>query len=149
MPSSNKSTQQHPIVFMDLQIEDVRMHMQIKQGVHASKFQQNDWRAGRKGGVGADVGIGANPDARDTAFTDIKVAASGDSSATTGPKAAAVSDTAASGGDKKVASENGSASKAPAATNGNHVTNGNSAPESGARAFYFSTLTECIIGRLW
>lgn len=60
--------------------------MQIKQGAHASKFQQNDWRAGRKGGVGADVGISANPDAREQAFTDVRVAGS---DAPTEPAAAA------------------------------------------------------------
>lgn len=47
--------------------------LQIKQGAHGSKFQQEDWRAGRKGGASADVGITASPDARETAFTDVRV----------------------------------------------------------------------------
>lgn len=48
------------------------VHVQIRQGAHASKFQQ-DWRAGRKGGVDASVEISARPDDRADAFTDVKV----------------------------------------------------------------------------
>jgi hypothetical protein len=37
-----------------------------------SKAQQ-DWRAGRKGGIGANVAIGAEADDRGSAFTDVSV----------------------------------------------------------------------------
>jgi hypothetical protein len=47
--------------------------VQIKQGVHGSKFQQEDWRAGRKGGADANVVVGSLPDAREDAFTDVRV----------------------------------------------------------------------------
>jgi hypothetical protein len=50
-----------------------RVWLQVQQGAHASKAQQADWRVGRKGGVGANVAVGADADDRGSAFTDVKV----------------------------------------------------------------------------
>ena len=94
--------------------------LQIKQGAHASKFQQNDWRAGRKGGVGADVSIAANPDARNSAFTDVRVASSADNASTAAPPAAADTAAAISTADAAPAGR-----VAPVATNGNSSGNNN------------------------
>ena len=74
----------------------VRVCVQIRQGAHASKFQQ-DWRAGRKGGVDAKVDISARPDDRASAFTDVQAPApavapaksNGDASPTNGVAGAA------------------------------------------------------------
>jgi hypothetical protein len=49
--------------------------LQVKQGAHASKVQQGDWRAGRKGGVNADVSVAADADNRGAAFSDVTVKA--------------------------------------------------------------------------
>lgn len=80
--------------------------MQIRQGAHASKFQQ-DWRAGRKGGVDASVEISARPDDRADAFTDVKVKsgapAAAPAAATNGSAAPATN--GATNGSKPAAAE--------------------------------------------
>lgn len=98
------------------------MFVQIKQGGHASKFQQTDWRTGRKGGVAADVDIGANPDARDSAFTDVRVATSEDSTIT---NAAAPTQLLASGGDTEASVATGDKATSAAGDNGKPPVNTN------------------------
>jgi hypothetical protein len=81
--------------------------VQVKQGAHASKFQQADWRAGRKGGATANVDIDALPDDRASAFTDVQVAQpDAQPAAAKAAPAAAAADTATTNGHAKV---NGSA----------------------------------------
>lgn len=89
--------------------------VQVKQGAHASKVQQADWRAGRKGGVNADVGIGADADDRRSAFTDVQVKTSGD---------AAPPATAANG----KAENNGASKNGVEAAAAGEKTNGKAAP---------------------
>lgn len=101
------------------------MHLQIRQGAHASKFQQ-DWRAGRKGGVDAKVEISARPDDRAEAFTDVKApggagAAAESAAPSTGgaaAKGAAPTNGAAAPAAKGAAPANGAATNGAAATNG-------------------------------
>ena len=49
------------------------MYEQVRQGAHASKVQQADWRAGRKGGVNANVAVSSAADNRSAAFTDVQL----------------------------------------------------------------------------
>ena len=105
------------------------MGVQIKQGAHCSKFQQSDWRAGRKGGVGAEVGISANPDARDSAFTDVRAPASADSSTTATAAPHAATDTAASAGVKTSPGK-----AAPVATKGNSTNSATNGSKAGVES---------------
>eukprot|EP00892_Ulva_mutabilis_P012565 jgi/Ulvmu1/9681/UM055_0019.1 len=90
--------------------QEILFMVKIRQGAHASKFQQ-DWRAGRKGGVDAKVDIAARPDDRATAFTDVKAPSA---AAATGGKGSsaegggAPNNGNAEGGAKNGAAKNGS-----------------------------------------